>query len=111
MQPGDMNQLLAQAQQMQKQLAEAQQEIAASEVTGEAGGGLVSVTMSGTGVVSAVKVDPKVVDPEDVETLQDLLVGAFGDAHSKVASLAEQRLGPLAGGMGGLGDMMGGLGI
>lgn len=111
MQPGDMNQLLAQAQQMQQQLAEAQQEIAAAEVTGEAGGGLVSVTMSGTGTVSAVTVDPKVVDPEDVETLQDLLVGAFGDAHSKVAALAEERLGPLAGGMGGLGDMMGGLGL
>lgn len=111
MQP-DMNQILAQAQQMQAQLAQAQQEIAAAEIEGEAGGGLVKVVMSGTGQVSAVTVDPKVVDPEDVETLQDLIVGAFTDAHTKVANLAEERLGPLAGGMGGgLGDMMGGLGL
>ena len=111
MQPGpDMNALLAQAQQMQAQLAQAQQEIAASEVQGQAGGGLVTVTMQGTGEVTAVTVDPKVVDPDDVETLQDLLVGAFGDAHTKVQNLAESTLGPLASG-GGLGDMMGGLGM
>ena len=111
MQPGpDMNALLQQAQQMQTQLAEAQQEIAASTVDGQAGGGLVTVSMRGTGEVTGVTVDPKVVDPEDVETLQDLLVGAFGDAHTKVQELAETRLGPLASG-GGLGDMMGGLGM
>lgn len=111
MQPGpDMNELLEQAQQMQAQLAEAQQEIAATSVEGQAGGGLVTVTMRGTGEVTGVAVDPKVVDPEDVETLQDLLVGAFGDAHTKVQELAETRLGPLASG-GGLGDMMGGLGM
>ena len=111
MQPGpDMNALLQQAQQMQAQLAEAQQEIAASIVDGQAGGGLVTVSMRGTGEVTGVSVDPKVVDPEDVETLQDLLVGAFGDAHTKVQELAESRLGPLASG-GGLGDMMGGLGM
>lgn len=106
----DMNNLLEQAQQMQAQLAEAQQEIAATSVDGQAGGGLVTVTMQGSGEVTGVKVDPKVVDPEDVETLQDLLVGAFGDAHTKVQELAETRLGPLASG-GGLGDMMGGLGM
>ena len=111
MQPGpDMNALLAQAQQMQAQLAQAQQEIAASEVQGQAGGGLVTVTMQGTGEVTAVTVDPKVVDPDDVETLQDLLVGAFVDAHTKVQNLAESTLGPLAS-SGGLSDMMGGLGM
>lgn len=111
MQPGpDMNALLEQAQQMQAQLAQAQEEIAATSVDGQAGGDLVTVTMRGTGEVTGVKVDPKVVDPEDIETLQDLLVGAFGDAHTKVQELAETRLGPLASG-GGLGDMMGGLGM
>lgn len=111
MQPGpDMNALLQQAQQMQAQLAQAQQEIAATTMDGQAGGGLVTVSMRGTGEVTAVTVDPKVVDPEDIETLQDLLVGAFGDAHVKVQQLAESRLGPLASG-GGLGDMMGGLGL
>ena len=109
-QSGDMSQLLAQAQQMQQQLAAAQQEIQQSEVVGEAGNGLVKVTMEGTGKIANVEIDPKVVDPEDVETLQDLLVGAFTDAHSKVQELAESRLGPLAS-AGGLGDMMGGLGM
>src|SRR5699024_3228508 len=111
MQPGpDMNALLEQAQQMQAQLAEAQKEIAATDVDGQAGGGLVTVTMRGTGEVTGVKVDPQVVDPEDVDTLQDLIVGAFGDAHTNVQELAETRLAPLAQG-GGLGDMMGGLGM
>ena len=80
-------------------------------VTGEAGGGLVKVTMTGTGKVSNVTIDPKIVDPEDIETLQDLVVGAYNNAHENVAQLAETKLGPLAGGMGGLGDMMGGLGM
>ena len=106
----DMNALLEQAQQMQQQLAQAQQEIAASTVDGQAGGGLVTISMRGTGEVTGVTIDPKVVDPEDTETLQDLLVGAFGDAHTKVQELAESRLGPLAS-AGGLGDMMGGLGM
>ena len=77
----DMSQILAQAQQMQAQLQAAQQEILATTVVGNAGNGLVTVTMAGNGEVSAVTVDPKVVDPEDVETLQDLLLGAFKDAH------------------------------
>ena len=100
----DMSALLAQAQQMQQQLMEAQQQLAATEVHGQAGGGLVQVTMKGNGEVVAVSIDPKVVDPEDVETLQDLIVGAFADASAQVTSLAQSRLGPLAGGLsGGLG--------
>lgn len=105
----DMSQLLAQAQQMQAQLQQAQQEIIASTVVGEAGNGLVSVSMSGGGTVSEIKIDPKVVDPEDVETLQDLLTGAFNDAHEKVADLAQEKMGPLSQGMGG-GDLGGLLG-
>ena len=83
MQPGDtpdMSALLAQAQQMQQQLMEAQEQLAASEVQGQAGGGLVQVTMKGSGEVVGVSIDPKVVDPSDVETLQDLIVGAVADA-------------------------------
>lgn len=97
-----MSQILAQAQQMQAQLQAAQQEILATTVVGNAGNGLVTVTMAGNGEVSAVTVDPKVVDPEDVETLQDLLLGAFKDAHNKVANVAEEKMGPLSQGMGGL---------
>ncbi|QZA07548.1 YbaB/EbfC family nucleoid-associated protein [Mycolicibacter heraklionensis] len=104
MQPGgppDMSALLAQAQQMQQRLLQAQQELAVTEVHGEAGGGLVKVTSNGSGEVLAVHIDPKVVDPQDIETLQDLLVGALADASKKAHTLAQQRLSPLAGGMGG----------
>ena len=98
-----MSALLAQAQQMQQQLMEAQQRLIASEVIGQAGGGLVEVTVKGSGEVVAVKIDPKVVDPDDIETLQDLIVGALSDASEQVTLMAQQRLGPLAGGMQGTG--------
>jgi nucleoid-associated protein EbfC len=103
MEPGgtpDMSALLAQAQQMQQQLMEAQEQLAATEVHGQAGGGLVQVTMKGSGEVVAVSIDPKVVDSDDIETLQDLIVGAIGDASKQVTILAQSRLGPLAGGLG-----------
>jgi nucleoid-associated protein EbfC len=96
----DMSALLAQAQQMQQQLMEAQEQMAATEVHGQAGGGLVQVTMKGSGEVVAVSIDPKVVDPEDVETLQDLIVGALTDASAQVTILTQSKLGPLAGGLG-----------
>jgi len=98
----DMSALLAQAQQVQQQLMEAQHALVVAEVNGQAGGGLVQVTMRGSGEVVAVAIDPKVVEPSDVETLQDLIVGAIADAAKQVTVLAHDRLGPLAGGMGGL---------
>ncbi|OMC46808.1 nucleoid-associated protein [Mycobacterium sp. IS-2888] len=102
MQPGgDMSALLAQAQQMQQKLMEAQQRLANSEVHGHAGGGLVEVIVKGSGEVVGVKIDPKVVDPADVETLQDLIVGAMADASKQVTAMAQEQLGSLAGGMGG----------
>ncbi|ARU47046.1 YbaB/EbfC family nucleoid-associated protein [Corynebacterium silvaticum] len=101
----DMSQLLAQAQQMQAQLQEAQREILASTVTGTAGNGLVSIDIQGNGMVSSVTIDPKVVDPEDVDTLQDLIVGAFAEAHQKLGELADQKMGPLSQGFDGLGGM------
>lgn len=97
-----MSALLAQAQQVQQQLMEAQEALAIAEVHGQAGGGLVQVTMKGSGEVIGVAIDPKVVDPSDVETLQDLIVGAVADAAQQVSQLAASRLGPLAGGLGGL---------
>ena len=95
-----MSALLAQAQQMQQQLMAAQQRLANAEVQGKAGGGLVEVIVKGSGEVVAVKIDPKVVDPGDVETLQDLIVGALADASKQVTTMAQEQLGPLAGGMG-----------
>ena len=106
MQPGgqpDMSALLAQAQQMQQQLMAAQESLATSSVTGQAGGGLVKVTMMGSGEITALTIDPKVVDPDDIETLQDLIVGALADAATQVTILAQSRLGPLASGLGNLG--------
>jgi nucleoid-associated protein EbfC len=101
MQPGgDMSALLAQAQQMQQKLLEAQHQLANAEVHGQAGGGLVEVVVKGSGEVVAVKIDPQVVDPGDIETLQDLIVGAMRDASAQVTKMAQERLGALAGGIG-----------
>jgi len=98
-----MQALMQQAAQMQAQLMAAQEELADTEVTGSAGGGLVRVTMTGSGELTAVTIDPKAVDSEDVESLQDLVVAAVRDASRQVAELASQTMGPLAGGLGGLG--------
>ncbi|WP_018117902.1 YbaB/EbfC family nucleoid-associated protein [Corynebacterium mastitidis] len=104
----DMQSILQQAQQMQLQLQQAQKEIMATDVSGTAGNGLVTVTMNGGGEVKDVQINPEVVDPEDVETLQDLITGAFADAHKKVGQLAEEKMGPLSQGLGGgLGGMLG----
>ena len=105
MQPGqpDMQMILQQAQKMQEQLMNAQAELAASEVVGQAGNGLVQVTMTAALEVRAVRIDPKVVDPEDIETLQDLVVGAFQDATRAAQDLQAEKMGPLAGAAGGLG--------
>ena len=102
MQPGqpDMQMIMQQAQKMQEQLLAAQQELAEAEVTGQAGNGLVQVTMTAALEVRAVRIDPKVVDPDDVETLQDLIVGAFQDATEAAQALQADKMGPLAGGLG-----------
>jgi nucleoid-associated protein EbfC len=99
----NLQQMLKQAQKMQQQVADAQAELGAAEVTGTAGGGLVTVTMSGLGEVKAVKIDPKAVDPDDVETLEDLAVAALHNAAEAVRALTEEKMGPVAGGMGALG--------
>jgi DNA-binding YbaB/EbfC family protein len=98
-----MQQLMKQAQKMQQQLMEAQQQLAETEVSGSAGGGLVTATVTGSGDVVSVKIDPKAVDPEDVESLEDLVVAAIRDASSNAQALQSEKMGPLAGGMGGLG--------
>ena len=96
-----MAQLLQQAQQMQQQLVAAQEQLAQTEVTGSAGGGLVSATMTGSGEVRAITIAPDAVDPEDLETLQDLVVAALHDAKRQADDLAATTMGPLAGGLGG----------
>jgi DNA-binding YbaB/EbfC family protein len=96
-----MQQLMKQAQKMQQQLAAAQEELASAEVTGSAGGGLVTVTMTGSGEVTALTIAPAAVDPDDVETLQDLVIAALRDAQHNVNDLASRTMGPLTGGLGG----------
>ncbi|MGY1688820.1 YbaB/EbfC family nucleoid-associated protein [Geodermatophilus sp. SYSU D01105] len=97
----DMARLLEQAQQMQQQLAAAQEQLAQETVTGSAGGGLVTATMTGQGELAAVTIAPEAVDPDDVETLQDLVVAAVRDASRQANELTASRMGPLAGGLGG----------
>ena len=99
----NMQQLMKQAQKMQEQLMAAQAELSAREFDGSAGGGLVKVVMTGGGELVSVTIDPKAVDPDDVETLQDLVVAAVRDAHRAVGELAAQKMGPVTGGLGGLG--------
>src|SRR4051812_35439139 len=96
----NMQELMKQAQQMQQQLMSAQAELADLEVDGHAGGGLVRATMTGAGELKALVIDPKAVDPDDVETLQDLIVAAVRDGARAVADVTQEKMGPLTGGLG-----------
>ena len=95
-----MNQMLQQAQALQRKLAKAQEEIAQLEVTGSAGGGTVSANVSGAGDLLSVQIDPEAVDPDDVEMLQDLVVAAVNDGLRRARELEQEKLGGLAGGLG-----------
>ena len=88
---------LAQAQEM---LAKAQAELAATSVEGSAGGGAVRVTMSGEQKITGITLSPDVVDPEDVEMLQDLIMAAVSDASEKASDLQSQSFGAITGGLG-----------
>ncbi|WP_329622589.1 YbaB/EbfC family nucleoid-associated protein [Streptomyces sp. NBC_01255] len=98
----DMQQLLLQAQKMQQDLARAQDELARTEVEGQAGGGLVKATITGSGELRGLVIDPKAVDPEDTETLADLIVAAVHAANENAQQLQQTKLGPLAQGLGGM---------
>ncbi|MGI8458772.1 MAG: YbaB/EbfC family nucleoid-associated protein [Propionibacteriaceae bacterium] len=100
---GDMSGMLAQVQAMQSQLMQAQQELAEAEVQGSAGGGLVTATVSGAGELLKLDIDPEACDPADTESLADLVVAAVRDATHQQQALAASKLGPMAGGLGGLG--------
>jgi DNA-binding YbaB/EbfC family protein len=98
----NMQQLMKQAQKMQAQMLEAQQKLAETELTGTAGGGLVTATVTGAGEVLRIVIDPKVVDPDDVETLEDLVTAAVRDGQKQASELGETAMGPVAGGAQGL---------
>ena len=105
----NMQKLMKEAQKAQKKMTEAQERLAQATVEGSAGGGLVTVTANGSGDVTAVKIDPGAVDPDDVELLEDLVAAAVGEAQRKAKELQEQEMGGAMGGLGGMGGM-GGLG-
>jgi DNA-binding YbaB/EbfC family protein len=102
-----MGSLLQQAQQMQQQMERAQQELGEVTVTGSAGGGLVEASVTGLGELTGLKISPEAADPQDTETLADLVIAAIRDANAQAEALQQEKLGPLAalgqgGGLGGL---------
>jgi DNA-binding YbaB/EbfC family protein len=102
----DMRQLMAQSQKMQQQLAAAQQELATRTFEGSAGGGMVMAKVTGGQELVEVTISPDVVDPEDVEMLQDLVVAAVRQAMEAAAAAASEQLGGLTGDLG-LGGLLG----
>ena len=100
--PANMGNLMKQAQKMQQQMAEAQEELETSEFTASAGGGVVEVTVGGNKEIKNIKIDPDVVDPEDVETLEDLVTAAVNEAIRKMEEQTQEEMSKITGGMGGL---------
>ena len=100
---GNMNQLMKQAQKMQKQMEENQKALEEKEFTATAGGGAVEVTISGKREVTKVKLQEEVVDPDDIEMLEDLIVAATNEALRKVEEESTAVMSKLTGGLGGLG--------
>jgi DNA-binding YbaB/EbfC family protein len=100
----DMNQLFQQMSQMQEQMQKAQAELANETVEATAGGGMVTVIANGAGEIKQIKIDPKAIDPNDAEMLEDMILAAVNEAIRSAQSLTESKLGGLAGGaLGGLG--------
>ena len=99
--PGNMNNLMKQAQRMQKQMEESQKELQEKSYTAAAGGGAVEVTISGKKEVTAVKLAEEVVDPDDIEMLQDLIMAAVNEAMRKADADSAGMMSKLTGGLGG----------
>ena len=97
--PGNMGNLMKQAQKMQRQMEEASKEMENKEVTATAGGGAVQVTVSGKKEIIRVKLDKEVVDPDDIEMLEDLIVAGVNEASHKIDDMMAQEMGKLTGGM------------
>ena len=98
--PPNMQQLMKQAQRMQQQVLAAQEQLASTELTGTAGGGLVEATVSGAGEVLRIKIDAQAVDPDDVESLEDLVLAAVRNGQEQAQALGAETMGPMTGGLG-----------
>jgi DNA-binding YbaB/EbfC family protein len=92
-------QMMNQLRKMQQEMAKAQEEIQTATVDGAAGGGMVKITMTGDFRVTKITLDKSAVDPDDVETLEDLIVAAFNDARAKAEEFAAKRMGSVTGGL------------
>ncbi len=93
---GNMQNLMKQAQQMQAKLQEAQAELEALEVTGTAGGGMVTVVCTGKKTILSVKINPQICDPDDVEMIEDMVLGAINDAYQKAQAEEDRLMAPFA---------------
>ena len=96
---GNMSQMIKQAQAMQAKMMQAQEELKQARIEGSAGGGMVSATVNGQGELVSVKLTPEVVNPDDIEMLEDLILAAVSDAANKAREMMESRMGALTGGM------------
>ena len=101
--PGNMNNLMKQAQKMQRQMEETTKQLEETEVTGTAGGGVVEVTVSGKKEVTKVSIKEEVVDPDDIEMLEDLVMAATNEALRKMEEISSESMSKITGGLGGLG--------
>ena len=99
--PGNMNNLMKQAQRMQRQMDESQKELETKEFTAKAGGGAVEVTVTGKKEITKVKLSEEVVDPDDIEMLEDLVVAAANEALRMAEEANTEMMGKMTGGLGG----------
>ncbi len=106
----NMNQMMKQVQKMQADMMAAQEKLKDEEVEASAGGGMVTVKVSGDLDIKAITIDPQAVDPDDIELLQDMILAAVNEGMRAAQELASSKLGGIAGGLGDLGGL-GGLGL
>jgi nucleoid-associated protein EbfC len=99
----DMNKMMQQVQQMQAEMAKAQEELATETVEASVGGGMVTVTANGAGEIVSIKIKPEAIDPDDPEGLEDLVLAGVNEAVRSAQDLMQSRLGASLGGLGGLG--------
>jgi DNA-binding YbaB/EbfC family protein len=92
---GNMQQLMKQAQQMQRKLQQAQEELAQTEITGSAAGGMVEITVMANKTPVSVSIKPEAVDPDDLEMLEDMVLAALNDAFSKADEMSKDVMGPM----------------
>ena len=97
--PGNMNQMLKQAQKMQADMAALQEDLEQREFTATSGGGMVEVTVDGKHLVKSIKINPEAIDPEDAEMLEDLITVAVNEAISNAIKTSEEEMGAITGGL------------